>query len=352
MSGFPHLVLRGTPRARGLAYGEAFRERIRATHAFYAREVFALSPLTPVEIERRAARVRELIGDFEPAYATEIEAIAEGAGLAAWQVYCLNARTEILNAAVGECTALYFAQARVLGQTWDWLQELEDLCVVTTSERPDGHRILAFAEPGMLAKIGMNGAGLGVCLNFLVAPHALDGVPVHVLVRAILDAPDIDAARAVIARSGHGKASNFLLGDAMGRGISIEFAGDVRAELAPQAGVLAHTNHCVSAALADRTYVIPTSPERLARAGARAAAVAAQSVASMQALLGDTGEGPGAITVRYRPEPLLGGKQVGSCATVVMDLPARVMHLRKGPDPARPFQAIALCADAGGDPET
>lgn len=338
---FPVLELAGDPHARGLACGRAFAPRIAAAWRFYSEQVFTLSAIDATEIRHRATRVRELVGDFEPAYCTEIEAMATGAGLEPWQLYCLNARTEILNAAVGECTAVYFARGGVLGQTWDWLQPLEELAVITRTVRPDGRRVLAFCEPGMLAKIGQNDAGLGVCLNFLLAPHALDGVPVHVVLRAVLDSPDLATARAAIARSGHGKASNFLLGDAGGQGLSIEIAGADAAELAPSEDVLAHTNHCVDARLAAGRFVIPTSPERLATARRLATACPTQDVAALKGVLAG-GEGKGTLTVPYHPEPVLGDLPVGSCATVVMDLGARTMHVRKGPRPDAGYVAVAV----------
>jgi isopenicillin-N N-acyltransferase-like protein len=339
--GFPVLEITGDAHARGLACGHHFAARIAAAWRFYSEEVFALSAIDATAIRRRAARVRELVGDFEPAYCTEIEAMAAGAGLAAWQLYCLNARTEILNAAVGECTAVYLARGGVLGQTWDWLEPLEDLAVITRSVHPDGRRVLAFCEPGMLAKIGLNDAGLGVCLNFLVAPHALDGVPVHVVLRAVLDSPDLASARAAIARSGHGKASNFLIGDAAGNGASIEIAGGDGAELAPADGVLAHTNHCVDPRLAAGRFVIPTSPERLDTARRLALASATQDVATLQEVLAG-GTGSGTLTVPYHPEPVLGELPVGTCATVVMDLAARTMHVKKGPRAGAAYTAIAV----------
>jgi isopenicillin-N N-acyltransferase-like protein len=35
--------------------------------------------------------------------------------------------------------------------------------------RPDGHQLIQLTEPGILGKIGMNSAGVGVCLNILAA---------------------------------------------------------------------------------------------------------------------------------------------------------------------------------------
>jgi isopenicillin-N N-acyltransferase like protein len=342
MTTFPYIEVAGDAKSRGFNYGTALRDSIVATWQYYRDTVFTTSKLSRGEITQRAKRIRELIGDFNPDYCTEIEAIAEAAGLAAWEVYALNARTEILNAVVGECTAVYLPDSRVLGQTWDWLAALENLVAITKYTDLDGDRIVTLAEPGQLAKIGLNSSGIGVCLNFLVAPHALEGVPVHVLIRALLECRDLADARRTIARAGHGKASHFLIADAHGDALSYEFAGSRSGEVPPVDGVYAHTNHCIAPTRDPRGYVIPTSVERLAAARAQAAQRDESSVEAMKRILSYDDDTPSAINVRYRPEPLLGGDDVGSCATLIMDLPARELHVRKGPNPMRPFIRIAV----------
>lgn len=339
---FPNIDVKGDAHTRGYQVGNQLRERIRATWRYYSDTVFATSKLSKTEITQRAARVRELVGDFDPDYCVEIEAIADAAGLAAWEVYALNARTEILNAAVGECTAVYLPESRLLGQTWDWLAALESLSAITHYTYPDGRRILTFAEPGQLAKIGLNAAGIGVCLNFLVAPHLLEGLPVHCLIRALLECTDLAEARDTLARAGHGKASHFLIADDRGFALSYEFAGARSGEVAAVAGIYAHTNHCIAPNRDERSYVIPTSVERLTAARRLAAARTGSGIEAIQQILDFDDGSSAAIRVRYRPEPLLGGGDVGSCATLIMDLSARVMHVRKGPYPERPFTMITV----------
>ena len=138
------------------------------------------------------------------------EAIAEAARIEPWCVFLLNARTEVLNASVGECTSLAVPETRILAQTWDWIRELEELVVITEVEKDDGQRFVTLVEPGMLAKIGMNSRGFGVGLNFLKAEQSLDGVPVHLVLRALLECSNLAEAREVIRRSGLGKASFIL----------------------------------------------------------------------------------------------------------------------------------------------
>ena len=86
-------------------------------------------------------------------------------------------------------------------QTWDWHDEFADSWLVWTIEHPDGHTVQTLTEYGILGKIGVSSAGLGLNLNIL--HHGHDGgpiqVPVHVLARSVLDsARDIGQALALI----------------------------------------------------------------------------------------------------------------------------------------------------------
>ncbi len=341
MDTVPILEASGDATSRGNLYGAHYRERIRTTWRYYAETVFSTSKLTRAEITARAGRIRDLIGDFNMAYCDEMAAIAAAAGLEPWEIVALNARTEILNAKVGECTAVYLPESRTLGQTWDWLEPLEDLVALTRYIYPDGLRILTLAEPGQLGKIGMNSHGLGVCLNFLVAPHGLEGLPVHVLIRAILECASLDDARATLQRAGLGKSSHYLIADAVGSALSYEFAGSCTGTVDAVDGVYAHTNHCIAPTRDPKGYVVPTSPERLsaARDGALRTRNMRDGVSRLRAILDFDDGSLAAIRVRYRPEALLGGGNVGSCATVIMDLPARRLHVRKGPHVGRSFIA-------------
>lgn len=340
MAGLPYITLRGDARERGLGHGRQLKQRIHQTFDFYQRAIFMNSSLSGEQIRARAGQVAKLIEAFEPDFSIEIEAIAEGAEIDSWKIYALNARTEILNAPIAECTALYFQESALLGQTWDWIRELEDLVVVLRYEYADGRTIVTLTEPGMLAKIGMNDSGLGVCLNFLMSSHELDGVPVHVLLRAILECSDIREARTTIERSGMGKSSHFLVGDASGECFGMEFAAGRRSEIGAETDVLIHTNHCIGPGI--ESTMIPTSAERLMQGRECLTRLSSYSLEDMQGILLDDSRGHESIQSCYHPEEVLGGLEVGTCATIIMDLKQRRFYARKGPGTTPEFQSMTL----------
>jgi len=342
MNTFPHYHFSGAPRDRGLAYGEALRERIQSTYSLYADSLFSQSTCAPAALAQRAEQLRDVITAFAPDYTTELDAVAAGAGMERWQIYALNGRTEILNVPVNECTALYFEDSAILGQNWDWVAALEDLAVLVTWELPDGHRVLMLTEPGMLGKIGFNDRGLGVCLNILFSKHQLDGVPVHVLTRAVLDCGSVEEARTLLIRSGCGKSSHFLLGDRTGHCCSMEFAAGGRYEVALRDGVLVHTNHCLAADARSKAALIPTTVERYDQACDWLSRTPERDLDAMKQILLDDSKGDCSINLAYHPEALLDNQPVGTCATMLMDLGSNELHVKRGPGRTGAFTSVQL----------
>ena len=92
------------------------------------------------------------------------------------------------------------------------IQQLQELVTVLQVTREDGDRVLTVTEPGIVGKIGLSSAGLGVCLNFLIAARSSDGVPIHILLREALEAGSLDSACLRLRAAGTGRAGNILLG--------------------------------------------------------------------------------------------------------------------------------------------
>jgi isopenicillin-N N-acyltransferase like protein len=113
----------------------------------------------------------------------EVEGLAAGAGVPVDALLALQARTELLGGA--ECSLI--GRPGRVEQNWDWHPDVVPLVWIV--EQPDGRWFATLTEAGMLGKIGLSSAGLCFGLNLLRC--SLDGglgeVPVHVLLRALLD---------------------------------------------------------------------------------------------------------------------------------------------------------------------
>jgi len=326
---FPELTISGTPDERGNAHGEALSSEIESTIDFYA-SIFKKSS---VEIFDRAKHFRRVIRDYNPAYCEEIEGIAAGAKIREplW-IYALNSRSEILalDASVGvnECTALWFQSTALLGQTWDWGRRLEQLAVLLQIRISEDQTIQMLTEPGIIGKIGMNSHGIGTCLNILRINKPLNGVPIHIVLRAVLESKTIEEAKMAIQKSGEGKASNILFGDREGNCYNIEFAGDESFLTQSRAQFMIHTNHYLARPINPDEGRFCNSYARFRAANDKASSLDNFTIDEMKTILADRSDREHPICCAYEPDADI--QEAGTVATIVMDLKADQLHIRKG----------------------
>lgn len=366
---FPVIEIAGSPFERGRQHGERARSRVERSLANY-RALFEHSGLAWNEVQAIAARYARPIRELDAGLYEEIEGIASGAGRSTAELLALNARTEILppsfpekaspewiaamkgGADPGECTAIAVQPSRsatggaLLAQNWDWLGSQRESLVLLRAEK-QGY--VTLTEAGMLAKIGLNRHGLGVCLNILRsnADGSSTGVPVHVVLRKLLDCTSVAEAEALARRLRHASSSNILCADAAGGAASLELspagAGIVRGE----DGTLCHTNHFLDPAQLAGAVTPPPSfstESRLACARRHAASHPRLGLDELQRLLRD--ESDGLLSICRKPDPTLPWyARVESVASVIMELSRGVMHV--APDvPSRcEYQATALAAE-------
>jgi isopenicillin-N N-acyltransferase like protein len=167
-----HRSEESSPRERGEAFGRAQAPAVQNTVAVYRRLIGTLDG-TGVQV-RDDERL-------------ELEGIAGGAGVEVGELLAVNARTELMAPSkLEECSVA--GGGALLAQNWDWHQGLTDSTLVWIVQPPGGGWYATLTEAGLLAKIGLNHAGLGVCLNLLQCSDdgGLEGTPVHVLLRRLL----------------------------------------------------------------------------------------------------------------------------------------------------------------------
>ena len=250
------------PAERGEEFGSRHAMEIARTVDAY-RWLFGLGP--PVDVEGLGRRALERVETFSPDLAQEIRGIAGGAGLPVAHLGALNARTEIL-AVIGratgfpgpdECSAVVSlgdedAEPAAV-QTWDWYADMAGNWFEWTIPLPDGRRVVTVTEYGILGKIGVNSAGIG--LLFTMLHHRDDGVdmgvPVHAIARRILEVADtVDAGLALASSSWTSASTSLTLVGARRAGKRATTAelwpgGPGLVEPTPE-GLLVHTNHFLS----------------------------------------------------------------------------------------------------------
>jgi isopenicillin-N N-acyltransferase-like protein len=328
MNQFPLIKISGEPFERGKQHGEQLGSEIARSIEFY-RSIFGLSD---TEILQYADYFRKIIDDLNPAYREEMDGIALGAGVDPLWIVALNARTEILSRNArpsNECTSVCFAEQSILGQNWDWGKALEPLTVLMKILQADGHIILMITEPGIIGKIGMNNSGLGVCLNILTLGKVLDGLPVHIILRAILDCKSFAQVDSLLAQHGGGKASNIMVAEANGNGLDIEFCAEDYYRLEPTSGYLVHTNHYLSKSInSEQDPDFASSYARFNKATQILSSHKERCVAAMCELLSDESDSTFPIYRDYVPDESV--HELGTICTIVMELAEQKMYVRKG----------------------
>lgn len=339
-AGLPIYRVTGDPEQAAGRLGELLRDRIGAAWRLYSM-VFGL-PET--QLLRQAEHFAGQIRAYAPALEREMSALAEGAGVDPRIIVALNSRSEILHGvrAAAECTSVHFERTAILAQNWDWAEALEELIVLVEYHRPDGLKILTLTEPGILAKIGFNSAGLGVTLNITGGNEPADGVPVHVLLRSVLECRSIDEGVAAVLRARTGTMSALLMADAAGERALVEIHGRALRVERQGEGPFVHTNHHLCHGSLPISKFFDDSYDRFDRATELVRASAAQTIEQMKSVLLDRSHPINPINVPYTEIEGLG--RMGTVVHLVMDLPARTMHLARAGAGADGFESVGLDA--------
>jgi isopenicillin-N N-acyltransferase-like protein len=333
------------PAARGRAYGARWASEVAACADSYD-ELFAAYGATPDQIRDWGATALDRTADWAPRLAAEIEGIAAGAGLEPWRVAALNARTEILaplrDRGEGECSTVVMlpetGPPRTI-QTWDWRDRMHDVPLLWTYQTRPGHVVRTFTEFGVLAKIGVNSAGVGVHFNILRhdSDHAEIGVPVHLVARRILDEATDVAQATEIARSARTSASTVItvvdFDGVRGRVRALEVCpAGVGVVPAGADGVLLHTNHFLDPALTAGERLGSERPgtyDRLKHLRARVDDLrAGDPTARAKAMLGHGPDGAPVCAHADPAEPF--HERSATLATISIDLAGHRLHVHRG----------------------
>jgi isopenicillin-N N-acyltransferase-like protein len=371
-----HVRVAGTSYQRGLKYGQQAAERVRRSVQAYQRTFEHFAGWDWATVRREAARFEAPVQAFRPAYVEELRGIADGAGLDLADVLAINVRTEVMYAAQArhaprqapettktpktpaECSAFACVPApgqpgpALIGQNWDWLLHSAQTIVVLEVRQDDGPDFVTVVEAGLLAKAGMNAAGLGLATNAMVtdADVGEPGLPYHVLLRAILDCATVTDALEALQGGPRSSSANYLIAHASGSALNIEAApGDFTRlyPLYPENGVLLHTNHFLAPRLhagpeTDLSlWAMPSSQVRLQRLQAARQASDPRTLDDFQAILTDHADYPHSICAH--PEPAAHPCEQGqTIASLLMDLTAGQLWLAAGNPCQAPYEQLTV----------
>jgi len=359
-NGIPyHLSQERSAGDRGRALGRAQQARIESNLEIYGR-LFAAGGLDSAGVRRLGEQALEQTAGWAPGLLDEMEGIAEGAGADRALIGALNARTELLAAAgaAGECSTVAVLgtatrDGRPFGfQTWDWHEELAGGWMVWEIEHADGRRVRTLTEAGIVGKIGVSAAGVGVHLNIL--GHAQDGppvgVPVHVAARRVLDDAEgaVGALELLAGITVSASSAVTVVADDSEGGVacSVELCPAGPAFVTPDTrGVLVRTNHFLADPGRSGDAGLVEGPDtvlRLDHAQRRMAHIPEGEIdpaAVLGAMTSHRG-GSGAIC-RHPPRGAGFGDRWTTLATIVIEPAAGEMRVQRGGPCAHSAEVVA-----------
>lgn len=361
---FPLFDVEGSPADMGHAYGQLAAEYIHRSVAIY-QNAYQVKGVSWDAARSKAREFVPQIQRYSPDFLEELKAISIGADLPLEDLVAINARTELLyglkpeapSAAetdVDGCTAaLAMPEATadghfLHGQNWDWRDECADSSIVLRARPKAGPAMLIFVEAGILARCGMNSAGIAITGNFLQTDkdYGLEGVPVPMIRRKILMSRSLGEAIRVVYDAPRAFSNNIMISQCDGESVNLEATPGEVFWSQPDSGLMVHANHFTSAAARAKVYDrgLETNADSLYRDR--------RVRMHLQKNLGNLGvdDFKQAFADRYgapravcrSPVQGPGGKTSSTVATIVMDTTAGHMWIAKRPYENPSFKKYSL----------
>lgn len=229
------VVISGTPRERGRAYGRQFSAQISQ---FLDKEIlaaFATSKAPPPRMLRYAAACLGPIRRLSPIIAEELEGMAEGSGRRLEEIVLISLHEEWWHR--GElpvpehCTAVAVGPPTTndgntyVAQSWDWFAQLYGKSQMLLWDRKEGPGVLAYSYPGLWVAAGLNSAGIALCwtsIGGIKTPTLKVGVPTYVLIAHLLYQPTLEMVTEEARRAGQAGWFTLVMADGKGQLLNLE----------------------------------------------------------------------------------------------------------------------------------
>lgn len=344
---FPELCVSGTPYEIGRQIGEGAREQIRGFCAMALERVNKTVAVSRSSAYRVASDSMAWVERYAPDQLDELRGMASAAGVTLDDILLLQIRNQLQPDDAGGCTSLSLAPlslatrstvGRIVAQNWDNDPALDPFTLVLT-RRPTGKpAFTTITQAGLIAYIGFNEAGMGLCLNTLPAPSRKLGVPHYCIVRRLLETRSLAEAIETVSRAERAIPANIMLSTPEG-------PADLEATLEGvhvlrDATQVLHTNHCLHPELAAVNRQFPEliqSRPRLARMEALLRGVGSNpTLEDIADVLRDHDGYPASICRHANADPRHGFWQ--TVFSVIIQPESQQMHATRGTPCDRPYE--------------
>ena len=349
MVSFHMVQLQGTPYEIGFGHGSKCRDQVLASIRYY-QKAFAANGVSWEDGKRLGLTYESHIAVYAPQLLEEMRGIADGAQVSYEDILAMNCRSEMTRMKVGEklagltaggCTAFAVMADKTVdcktyhAQTWDFgTMQRDAMVVLNILPQGTSPALFLITEGGLVGGKGMNACGMSLTLNALRTSGVPEGVPLHVVMRKMLESHTIAEAFhwATCAPCAAAGCITIAIDNAA---LAIELVPGDMDVLTPSGGILVHTNHVLSTRfrniedLGRRNLAGGSSFLRYSRCHALLSRQTPFTLADIQAVMCDHVGYPKSICM-HADESLPLAEQTSSNYAVVFDLTDRVIHLCAG----------------------
>jgi len=339
----------GGPTERGQQHGEALRPLIDEGVGRWLDVLASTHGIDPDDYIAEFLRntsYRASIERWAPELLLEVHGIAAGSGQSVDRLLVYSMLDEEWHyfktrssAEAPGCTAVGVragnGRPTLIGQTMDIPSVHDGTQVVVIHEEQGAPTQAVFTGAGMIGLMGVNSAGVGLCVNNLeMLPAARFGMPVTFLERKLLDTFSAEEASYALQAMQHTIGQHYLIGDPTEL-LSFEADADRTVRGAVDLRVVPHANHPLyehSDGPDGETFAI--GPNTLSRQACMATLTeTATTIDEIESALADT-------TAPISREPKNGFMTFGAMAAELSSPPA--VRFAAGPPHLWPFVEVSF----------
>ena len=349
----------GPPRELGRQLGEAAREEVRGFAAIALERVNKTVKISRENALDIGHKSEAYVAAYAPDMLAELRGISESSGVNFDDLMLLQIRNQLRPKEDAGCTSFAVAPQRnaegraIVGQNWDNDPALDPFTIVLTRRPENKPALMNITQAGLIAYIGLNDAGIGICMNTLPAPSRLLGVPHYFTVREIYEKTTLDDAIQAVRRAERAIPANIILATPEGLADLEVTIDDVHVLRDDE--LVVHTNHCLHPDLVpinqDFPDLIESTPRKhriekllgpVSKMGASHSDAVPRplSIEQLQAALSDHDNYPYSICRHANEHPETGFWV--SVFSVVVEADQGRMHISRGNPCENPYETYSL----------
>ncbi len=347
---YREIEVSGTPFDMGQQLGEAARDEIRGFDEIALERVNKTVTVSRERAMAVADRCVSFVEEYSADMLAELRGVSDSSGVCLANLMLLQIRNQLQPEADAGCTSFSIAPASqadhhaVVGQNWDNDPALDPFTIILT-RRPEGQPThMNITQAGLVAYIGLNEAGIGVCMNTLPAPSRNVGVPHYFTVRGIYQSESLEDAVHAVRRAHRAIPSNVMLATPEGPADLEVTVDDVHVLGDEGSGIVTHTNHCQHPQLLpindDFPELIESGPRKCRVDGLLRKAAKPLTLDDLKAVLSDHDNHPTSICRHPNDHPENG--YWTSVFSVLIEADAGLMHVSRGNPCEQPYETYSL----------